>query len=171
MKLKYFIALIVAFTLNTITAQESVNWITFPEAIQSLKTDPKPIIVDIYATWCGSCKAMEKENYENPTVAKYINENFYAVKLNAEHKKDIVVDGAVFKFEKDEDDERGHNELALALMGGSVIYPTTVFLADDSEYIDLLQSQVSSDKMIKYLEFISTKEYKTKTWEKFHKLF
>ena len=40
--------------------------------------------MDIYTDWCGPCKLMDKNTFQNPDVAQYLNNNFYAVKFNAE---------------------------------------------------------------------------------------
>ena len=42
------------------------------------------LLVDVYTDWCGWCKKMDKETFTDPAVIKYINEKFYAVKMNAE---------------------------------------------------------------------------------------
>lgn len=56
----------------------------FEEAIAANAADPKMLIVDVYTDWCGWCKKMDKETFTDPKVIAYINESFYAVKLNAE---------------------------------------------------------------------------------------
>ena len=39
------------------------------------------IFVDLFTTWCGPCKRMDKEVYVSDTVGKYVNDNFIAVKV------------------------------------------------------------------------------------------
>ncbi|EON79352.1 hypothetical protein ADIS_0154 [Lunatimonas lonarensis] len=68
-------------------AQEKINWYTFEEVIQLAEQNPKMILVDVYTDWCGWCKKMDKETFTDKQVIAYVNENFYAVKLNAENKK------------------------------------------------------------------------------------
>ena len=33
-------------------------------------------MVDVYTDWCGWCKKMDKETFNHPVIAKYINENY-----------------------------------------------------------------------------------------------
>lgn len=65
-------------------AQDKIEWMKFEEAIAANAQNPKMLIVDVYTDWCGWCKKMDKETFTDPKVIAHINENFYAVKLNAE---------------------------------------------------------------------------------------
>jgi len=42
------------------------------------------LFVDVYATWCGPCKMMDREVYTDPDVADYMNENFVSVRMDGE---------------------------------------------------------------------------------------
>lgn len=66
-----------------------VKWMTLSEAMEKVKTQPKPIIMDFYTDWCGWCKQMMRTTYANPDIAQYLNTNFYPVKFNAETRETI----------------------------------------------------------------------------------
>jgi thioredoxin-related protein len=65
-------------------SQDQITWLKFEEAVAANQSNPKMLLVDVYTDWCGWCKKMDKETFTDPEVVKYVNENFYAVKLNAE---------------------------------------------------------------------------------------
>lgn len=65
-------------------AQEKIEWMKFEDAIAATESSPKMLLVDVYTDWCGWCKKMDKETFTDPSVIKYVNDTFYAVKLNAE---------------------------------------------------------------------------------------
>ena len=65
-------------------AEGAVNWVSFEEAEALMAKEPRKIMVDVYTKWCGPCKRMNSQTFGNPTLAKYINENYYAVKFDAE---------------------------------------------------------------------------------------
>ena len=83
-----FIALIALnFTAN---AQDTkINWMTMNEALDAQAKNPKKIMMDAYTDWCGPCKMLDKNTFQNPDVVKYVNEHYYAVKFNAEGEGDI----------------------------------------------------------------------------------
>ena len=60
-------------------AQE-VNWITWEEAQELMKAEPRKVIVDVYTDWCGWCKRMDQVTFQHPEIALYVNRHFYAVR-------------------------------------------------------------------------------------------
>lgn len=159
----FFIATAFLFSLS-IAAQE-VNWISWDEAYELSKTaeNPKKIFVDVYTDWCGWCKKMDKDTFQNPEVAAYMQDNFYMVKLDAEQKEDIIYDGKTFKFVPS--GRRGYHELAAALMQGKMSYPTVVFL---DEKLAMLSPVPGYQKVKPFLEiarYFGDNIYKEKDWK------
>lgn len=103
-----------------------VQWMTLQEAMEKIKTAPKPIILDFYTDWCGWCKHMMRTTYANPGLAQYINTNFYPVKFNAEGKDTIEYLGKTYKPTSPE--PRRPHEFAMEMLQGKLSYPTTIFL-------------------------------------------
>ena len=42
------------------TYSQKVNWVSFEQAVELQKTNPKNIMMDVYTEWCGPCKMMDK---------------------------------------------------------------------------------------------------------------
>lgn len=114
--------------------QNKVEWVTWEEAQLKSKTEKKKVFVDVYTEWCGWCKKMDKATFQEADVASYLNEHYYAIKFDAESKKDIELNGKVYKYVKS--GKRGYHELALEIMKGKLSYPTIVFI---DENMDVLQ--------------------------------
>ena len=104
-----------------------VKWMTWTEAYEKMKTSPRPVLMDFYTDWCGWCKVMMKNTYANPGLAQYINTYFYPVKFNAEGKDTIEYLGK--KYGPTSKEPRTPHELAMHLLQGKLMYPTTLFLS------------------------------------------
>jgi len=89
---KILFALFIGLGTLAVQAQE-IKWMTMDEALAAQKKKAKPIFMDVYTDWCGPCKMLDKNTFQDPAVAKYISENYYAVKFNAEGKSDITFKG------------------------------------------------------------------------------
>ena len=83
-------------TYTEFSESKTINWISFNEAYLKCKKNPRPILIDIYTTWCGPCKLMSAQTFNNPQIAKYINDHYYAVKFDAESKDSVKFDKYVF---------------------------------------------------------------------------
>ena len=82
--MKRVLLIIVLIVGSASTQAQEINWMSFEEAIDAQQKNPKKIIMDTYTAWCGWCKKMDKETFTNKDVVNYINENYYAVKFDAE---------------------------------------------------------------------------------------
>src|ERR1035441_704797 len=64
-----------------------IHWITSIDELQAkMQQNPKKVYIDMYTGWCGWCKKMDATTFSNPALIKYMNNNFYAVKLDAERQ-------------------------------------------------------------------------------------
>ena len=81
---------------NTTAEGEGVKWMTVDEAQAANKKNPKKIFMDVYTPWCGPCKMLDRMTFNQPEVIKYMNENFYSVKFNAESADPVTFNGKQF---------------------------------------------------------------------------
>ena len=96
---KEILVFLVALMLTPLSlSSQQINWVSIEEAEKMNKEKPKKIMVDVYTDWCGWCKKMDKDTFSNPVIAEIINEHYYAVKLNAEGKDEIIFNGTTYKF-------------------------------------------------------------------------
>src|SRR5712675_1127079 len=87
------------------------------EAFAAAKRDNKPILLDIGAVWCHWCHVMDRESYDDPEVAKIVNENYIAVKVDRDERPDI--------------DSR--YQVAISSLTGQGGWPLTGFLTPDGK--------------------------------------
>ena len=106
------------------SATAKVEWMTLSEVAANMQKERRPILIDLYTDWCGWCKVMDKKTYSNKNVSAYLQQKFYAVKLNAEATPSITWKGKTYKFNAN---YKTH-DFAIYLTGGLLSFPTTVIL-------------------------------------------
>ncbi len=71
-------------------AHNPVNWYPWgDEAISLAKQFDKPILVSIGYSACHWCHVMERESFEDATVAGFMNDNFINIKIDREERPDL----------------------------------------------------------------------------------
>ncbi len=105
----------------TVIDSTKIHWLTWDEAQERMKKEPKKVWVDIYTDWCGWCKVMDRTTFSNKEVIKYMNDKFYAIKFNPEKGETINFLGK----------EYSSNALAAELMRGNFTYPTFVYMEEN----------------------------------------
>ena len=87
------------------------------EAFAAARRENKPMLLDIGAVWCHWCHVMDRESYDDPEVAKLVNENFIAVKVDRDERPDI--------------DSR--YQVAVSALTGQGGWPLTAFLTPEGK--------------------------------------
>lgn len=71
-------------------AENPVDWYAWkPEAFERARREDKPIIVSIGYSTCHWCHVMERESFEDPDVADFMNEHFVNIKVDREERPDV----------------------------------------------------------------------------------
>ena len=64
---------------------------TLKELLAKAAKEKKYLFVDVYATWCGPCKAMATQVFPQEKVGNYFNKTFVNAKFDAEKGEGIDV--------------------------------------------------------------------------------
>ena len=97
---------------------QPVRWYEWgEEAFQIATRENKPILLDIGAVWCHWCHVMDRESYDDPEVARLVNENFIPVKVDRDERPDI--------------DSR--YQIAVSSISGQGGWPLTAFLTPEGK--------------------------------------
>ncbi|WP_088341788.1 thioredoxin family protein [Robiginitalea sediminis] len=156
--------LVVLLASGSVSAQQ-VEWMSWEEAVALAESgqQSKKIFVDVYTDWCGWCKRMDKDTFQNPEVAAYMRENFLMVKLDAEQQAPIVYKGKTFSFVPQ--GRRGYHELAAALLQGRLSYPTVVFLDENLNMLSPVPGYQQPEAFMKIARYFGDNIYKDKDWQ------
>ena len=143
----------------------AIKWMTWKEVQSAQKKQPKKVFVDAYTDWCGWCKRMDATTFANPEIIKYVNQNFYAIKFDAETQEVINFKGKDYKYISQ--GNRGYNELAAEIMAGRMSYPTSIYFDEDLNQIFPVPGYQDPKMFESVLNFVASNSYKTSEWEKY----
>ncbi len=99
-------------------AHNPVDWYAWgPEALEKAKAENRPILLSIGYSACHWCHVMERECFEDESIARLMNESFVNIKVDREERPDL--------------DQIYQN--VVQLLGGQGGWPLTVFLTPDQK--------------------------------------
>ncbi|MDQ6914159.1 MAG: DUF255 domain-containing protein, partial [Verrucomicrobiota bacterium] len=71
-------------------AHNPVDWYPWgEEAFAKARRENKPIFLSVGYSTCHWCHVMEHESFENPEIAKLMNDNFVSIKVDREERPDV----------------------------------------------------------------------------------
>ena len=112
---------------------------------------------------------MDATTFGHQKISKYVDEKFYAVKLDAEQKEDIVVGDKTYKYVAS--GRRGSHELAGELLQGKMSYPTIVFLDESFNMIQPVPGYRGPADMDVMLHYFGSGDYRNTQWEVFQQYY
>lgn len=139
------------------TDSTEIHWMTLDQVQEAMKKEPKKVYMDIYTDWCGWCKVMEKKTFSNTNVIRYMNQKFYAVRLNAEQKDSIRFLGKMYGFVP----EYKANQLAVDILHGQMSYPTSVIFEENFLQPQPVPGYLDVSNMEMILKYLGENTYKT----------
>ncbi|MDY7396177.1 thioredoxin fold domain-containing protein [Aureibaculum sp. 2210JD6-5] len=175
-KLIIFIA-ILAYSVNGIAQEKGeINWMTVEEAIAAQEEEPRKIMMDMYTTWCGPCKMLDRNTFQNKDVADYVNENYYAVKFNAEGGGTVNFKDKEYGNPGYDASKKGRNsQHQFAQYLRVQAYPTIVFLDEKADLLAPIKGYHTPNQLEIFLKLFATDKHKEVTtkeqWEAYQKEF
>ncbi|MGB1655910.1 MAG: thioredoxin domain-containing protein [Longimicrobiales bacterium] len=97
-------------------AHNPVDWYPWgPEAFERAESEGRPILLSVGYSSCHWCHVMERESFDDPSIAELMNELFVNIKVDREERPDV--DQIYMR--------------AIQAMSGRGGWPMTVFLTPD----------------------------------------
>jgi thioredoxin-related protein len=151
-----FLLTISPFVCTPLFAQKakSVHWLTFEQLNDSLAKKPKKVFIDFYTQWCTYCRKMDKVVFTKPEVIDILNEQYYAVRFDAETVSEVTFGGRKFVNNQIGKSRTPIHQIAqlLALRGGQFAPPTLVVLDKDFSVTARYFEYMHSEKLLKALK-------------------
>lgn len=115
--------------VRTDSATGEVNFLKASDWEQVLikaKKESKYIFVDVYATWCGPCKLMDRDVYSNSQVIGEMKDKFIAIKVQADSSQ-----------QDDFETRKGYKSAQEIVRRFNVTgYPTLLFFSPDGRLLE-----------------------------------
>ncbi|MBE0637813.1 MAG: DUF255 domain-containing protein [Bacteroidales bacterium] len=147
-----------------------VKWYSIEEAValnnKAKDKDKKKFFIDVYTDWCGWCKKMDANTFTDPVIAKYLNENFWPVKFDAESSAPVTINEQTY-VNPNPGTKRSTHQLAISLLNKRLSYPSFAFLDQEVKLITVLPGYNTPDKLEPVLHFIAQEAYKDQTFDQF----
>lgn len=162
MRLTLFFKIILVFLFSIDSLSQEIKWISLEDAVYLQEASPRNILIDVYTNWCGPCKSLDRITFSNKSVIKYINDNFYAVKFNAEGNDVINFKGYEFtnpNYNPSKSNRRNSSHQLTRSLGVSA-YPTIVFLDKSSNLVHRLRGYQSPRQIEVYLKLFTDENFK-----------
>ena len=101
----------------------------------------------------------------NKDVIAYMNATYYAVKLDAEMKEDVIYKDQTFKFVAN--GARGYHQLAASLLDNKMSYPSFVILDEKEGRLSIIPGFQKEDDFLCILHFFGKDNHLKKTFDDF----
>ena len=144
------------FMGTSLSAQETatVKWLSFEELEDSLAVKPQKVFIDFYTQWCTYCRKMDKTVFTNPEVIDLLNEEYYAVRFDAETDSSITFSGQVLVNDQIGRSRTPIHQITqlLALREGRFVAPTMVVLDEEFKVISRHFQYLDSKRLLRVLK-------------------
>jgi len=128
----------------------ALQWTSIDNLEAVTRNSNKKVMIDMYTSWCGWCKVMDKKTFTDPEVIKYLNDNYHIVKFNAEQKQPVTFKGKQYEWVNA--GRRGVNMLAHEMLNGRLGYPSLVYLDENLNKIKVSPGYKTPDKLLTELK-------------------
>lgn len=137
MKLNYFrrlwlnsLILVILFA-GAAPASEIINWRSYEEGMVVSKVEKKKVFLHFYADWCGFCRKMAQDTFQDSSVVAFLNKNFISIRVNTDREQQTAANYGVAGL------------------------PFNVFLTDHGEPIISIPGYIPADTMLLMLKEVN----------------
>lgn len=110
---------------------------------------------------------MDRKTYSDKNVVRYLQDKFYAVKINAESTERITWSGNKYLFNQ----SYGVNDFAIYLTNGNLSYPTTVIIPADGSSPQAIPGYLKPNQIEIILKYFGENNYANISFDQYYQNF
>ena len=155
-----YIVFILSLTILSVSCKPSaeyeknkdgtITWLSVDQASQLSNNSKKLYFVDVYTEWCGWCKVMDKKTFTDPGVIRLIDENFHAIKFDAEQMDYVTWNDKRYVYKPG--GRKGVNDFANHLLDNRLSYPSFAILDSEGQRINTIVGYKTPEQLIPSLK-------------------
>lgn len=136
-----------------------IEWVSsFEELEKKNKKAPKKVMIQAYTDWCGWCKKFSSTTMTHPQIASYVNQNFYALRLDGEGKNPITFKGKTYNPAPS--GGKPTHEITREFLGTRIGYPSVIFLDEKLNKIETIPGYRDPQGFDAVLHYFTSNTYK-----------
>ncbi len=165
MDVKFFLLFLFLYVGAPLSGQNKVRWNSWDGASEKLNKGDRKFLVYFYYDGCKWCRFMEETTFSADHIAKFVNQKFYAFRVNAlSSDKIVIADKAYTSVRIGKYD---FNELAADLLAGNMSFPSFVFLDEQFKKLGTYDSYMDEHNFEMILSFYAGNHHKCTMWKRF----
>ncbi len=91
--MRFIYLFLLCISMQTVKSQNQFvpDDVPYKKALETAKTERKPLFIMLYAEWCPHCNQMKKEVFSDPNVMDFLKENYVCVWKNIEKEEGLAL--------------------------------------------------------------------------------
>lgn len=134
-----------------------LTWYKYDEGLTKAKKEKKHIMVHFYTTWCGWCRRMDRNTFNDEEIKKVLDESYIPIRVNGQSGQKLKLDGKEI------------SERQLTGKYGVRAYPITWFLKPSGERIAPRRGYAGPDEFLYILDWVKDDLYEKISFQEFVK--
>ena len=96
-RMPMLLALFASLALSTVSSRATEETgpfrnLSLADAMAQAKIEGKPVFIDLFATWCGPCKMLDRVTWADDSVRDLLQQQTIAVKVDVDAHNDTASD-------------------------------------------------------------------------------
>jgi thioredoxin-related protein len=165
MNVRFLLLGIFFLTLTTATSQNKIKWTSLDLASEKLQNHNRKFLIYFYYDGCKWCRYMEETTLASDNISKFVNQKFYAFRVNALSPDKIEIADKTYTSVRI--GKYDFNELAADLLSGNMAFPTIVFLDEQFKKLGSYDSYMDEHNFEMILSFYAGNHHKNTIWKRY----